>query len=205
MQFSTLSHDKTQIFLLFYKPTARDAYLNRLVAFWNGPYCHVEMAFPERTGEEAWEKEVWGSSIYQGETVFFKPKAYSRDGYFSFAIEVTQAQRIKIKEYCRMQSEAGVGFNLWAMYLSYLPFKVLDLDGTFCSKHVANALSVGQVEGFHNKGVQPSQMTPSSLYRMLLSRSQLQSPIVHVIPSRMTQDAGQCSAQALLEIIIKKS
>ena len=204
MQFSSLTHDKTQIFLLFYKPTSNDPFLNRLVAYWNGPYCHVEMAFPERIGDEAWEKEVWGSSIYQGENIFFKPKTYARDGYFSFAIEVTHAQRIKIKEYCRMQSEQGVGFNLWAMYLSYLPFQVVDLEGTFCSKHVANALCVGQVEGFH-KDVTPSQVTPSSLYKMLLKKSQMQSPIVHVIPSRMTQDAGQSSAHVLREIIIKTS
>jgi hypothetical protein len=204
MQFSQLVHDRTQIYLLFYRPTASDPFLNRLVAYWNGPYCHVEMAFPERTGDEVWEKEVWGSSIFQGESIFFKPKTYSRDGYFSFAIEVTQAQRIKIKEYCRMQTEQAVAFNLWAMYLSYLPFQVVQLEGTFCSKHVANALCVGNVEGFH-QGVNPSQVTPSSLFRMLLRKSQMQSPIVHVIPSRMTQDTGQSSAQALLEIIVKNS
>jgi hypothetical protein len=62
------------------------------VAFFNGPYCHVEMAFPERYGEAVWEREVWGTSIYQDESVFYKPKSYSRDGYFSFAIEVSQVR-----------------------------------------------------------------------------------------------------------------
>jgi hypothetical protein len=201
MQFSTLAtHDKVQIYLLFYKPSSNDPFQNRLVAFFNGPYCHVEMAFPERYGDEAWEKEVWGTSVYQGESIFFKPKTYQRDGYFSFAIEVTQAQRIKIKEYCRMQAEREIMFNRWAMYLSYLPFHLMNIEGTFCSKHVANALQIGQVEGLDN--VNPALVTPSSLYPMLLKKSQMDSPIVHVIPSRMCESVQQSSAQSLLREII---
>ena len=204
MQFTTLaSYDKVQIYLLFYKPSCNDPFQNRLVAFFNGPYCHVEMAFPERHGDEAWEKEVFGTSVYQGETIFFKPKTYQRDGYFSFAIEVTQAQRIKIKEYCRLQAEREVGFSKLAMYLSYLPFHLMHVEGTFCSKHVASALQVGQVEGLDQ--VNPALVTPSSLYRMLLKKSQMESPIVHVVPSRMSNDNGQSSAQTLLKEIIVKS
>jgi len=201
MQFSTLaSHDKVQIYLLFYKPTVKDPFQNRLVAFFNGPYCHVEMAFPEKHGDEIWEKEIYGTSVYQGETIFFKPKTYQRDGYFSFAIEVTQAQRIKIKEYCRMQSERQVMFNRWAMYLAYLPFHLMNIEGTFCSKHVASALQMGQVEGLDK--VNPALVTPSSLFRMLLKKSQMDSPIVHVVPSRMCEDVQQSSAQSLLREII---
>jgi hypothetical protein len=205
MQFTTLaSHDKVQIYLLFYKPTATDPFQNRLVAFFNGPYCHVEMAFPELHGDEPWEKEVWGTSVYQGESIFLKPKTYQRDGYFSFALEVTQAQRIKIKEYCRQQAEREVMFCKWAMYLSYLPVQLLRREGTFCSKHVSSALQMGQVEGFHN--VNPNLVTPSSLYRMLLTRSQMPSPIVHVVPSRMSEETQQSSAHSLLrDIIVKRS
>jgi hypothetical protein len=204
MQFATLAaHDKVQIYLLFYRPSASDPFQNRLVAYFNGPYCHVEMAFPERHGEELWEKEVWGTSVYQGESIFFKPKTYQRDGYFSFALEVTQAQRIKIKEYCRQQAEREVMFCKWAMYLSYLPLQMLRTNGTFCSKHVSSALQMGQVEGFQD--VNPSLVTPSSLYRMLLKKSQTDSPIVHVVPSRMSEDTQQSSAQSLLrEIIVKR-
>jgi hypothetical protein len=205
MQFSSLaSNDKVQIYLLFYKPTASDPFQNRLVAFFNGPYCHVEMAFPERgiLDETQWEKgEVWGTSVYQGETIFFKPKTYQRDGYFSFAIEVTQAQRIRIKEYCRMQAEREVTFSRLAMYMAYLPWQVMDVEGTFCSKHVASALQVGQVEGLDQ--VNPSLVTPSSLFRMLLRKSQqMDSPIVHVVPSRMSEDSMQSSAQSLLREMI---
>ena len=204
MQFPTLaSHDKVQIYLLFYKPSTGDPFQNRLVAFFNGPYCHVEMAFPERHGDEPWEKEVWGTSVYQGESIFFKPKTYQRDGYFSFAIEVSQAQRIKIKEYCRVQAEQEVTFSRLAMYLSYLPVHLMHIEGTFCSKHVASALQVGQVEGMDR--VNPSLVTPSSLYRMLLQKSNMESPIVHVVPSRMNGDNRQSSAQTMMKEIIVKS
>jgi len=197
MQFTTLVHDRAQIYLLFYKPSHRDPFQNRLVAYFDKPFCHVEMAFPEKYGDEPWEKDMWGTSIYQGETVFFKQKTYQRDGYFSVAIEVSQAQRIKIKEYCRMQAESSIGFSRMAMYLSYLPVQLMQVQGTFCSKHVAHALLQGQVEGLQS--LNPSLVTPSSLYRTLIN---MKAPIVQVIPSRMSEDSSQLSANTLLREII---
>ena len=203
MQFTTLIHDRSQIYLLFYRPSADDPFQNRLVSYFDSPYCHVEMAFPEKNGDEPWEKEIWGTSIYQGDSIFFKPKTYQRDGYFSFAIEVSQAQRIKIKEYCRMQAEQKVQFSRMAMYLAYLPFQLMNVEGTFCSKHVASALLAGQVEGLQH--LNPSLVTHSSLYRTLLKKSLMESPIVQVIPSRMSNDHGQNSAHVLQEIIIESN
>ena len=81
--------DKVQVYLLFYKPTRQDPIQNRLVSFIDGPFCHVEMAIPDRFGEEPWERVVWGSSIYQDETVFLKQKTYKREGYVSIGLEVT--------------------------------------------------------------------------------------------------------------------
>ena len=104
MNLKVIPIDRAQIYLLFYKPTSSDPFQNRLVAHFDSPFSHVEMAFPERYGEEIWEKEIWGSSIYQGEAVFFKPKTYQRSGYVSFAIEVNVAQMCKIKSYCRQQN-----------------------------------------------------------------------------------------------------
>jgi hypothetical protein len=116
MNLKVFPTDKSQIHLLFYKPTASDPFQNRLVSFFDGPFCHVEMAFSERVGEELWEKEVWGSSIYQGETVFFKQKSYRRDGYVSLGIEVNMGQMHKIRSYCRQQTESKVPFCIKSMY-----------------------------------------------------------------------------------------
>jgi hypothetical protein len=180
MQFTPLSDEYVQIYLLFYMPASDDAFQNRLVAFFNGPFCHVEMAFPEKYGTEPWDTEVLGSSIYQGETIFFKPKTYQREGYFSFAIEVTKAQCLKIKHYCRVQSENGVPFSKLAMYAAYLPVQLFRVEGTFCSKHVTMALQEGFVEGVMH--LNPCLVTPSSLYRAL---NRAHSPIVQVVPSKM--------------------
>lgn len=182
MQFTPLSDENVQIYLLFYRPASDDPFQNRLVAFFDGPFCHVEMAFPEKYGTEPWEKEVWGSSIYQGDTIFYKTKTYQREGYFSFAIEVTKSQCLKIKNYCRMQSENGVGFSKLAMYSAYLPVQFFNIEGTFCSKHVAMALQEGFVQDVLH--LNPCLVTPSSLYRALLLNSS-KSPIVQVVPSKM--------------------
>ena len=54
MKLPAVVSDRTQIILLFYKPSSEDPLLNRLVALFDPPYCHVEMAFPERYGDEPW-------------------------------------------------------------------------------------------------------------------------------------------------------
>jgi hypothetical protein len=199
MQFTHLTEEMEQIYLLFYEPTWRDAIQNRVVAFFNGPFCHVEIVFPEKFGIAPWEKEVWGSSIYQGDTIFYKTKTYQREGYISFAIEVTKLQCLKIKNYCRMQAEKGVKFSKIAMYSAYLPFQVFkDMNGTFCSKHVTLALQEGGIRDIMH--LNPCLVTPSSLYRVLLMNS-AQSPIVQVVPSKMT---NACNMSSTSNIICSK-
>ena len=191
MQFTPITDDKVQIYLLFYRPASDDPFQNRLVAYFDGPFCHVEMAFPEKYGVEPWEKEVWGSSIYQGDTIFFKTKTYQREGYFSWAIEVTKSQCLKIKNYCRTQSENGVKFSKLAMYSAYLPFEIFkNVDGTFCSKHVTMALQEGGVDEIMQ--LNPCLVTPSSLYKILVMNS-TQNPIVHVVPSKMCPSSPSLS------------
>ena len=198
MNLKVIPTDKAQIYLLFYKPTSSDPFQNRLVSFFDGPFCHVEMAFSERFGEELWEKEVWGSSIYQGETIFFKPKTYKRDGYVSFGIDVSMNQMHKIRSYCRKQMDLKVPFCLKSMYAAYLPFQVINTDATFCSKHVTNALQYGGI--YNGLGLNPALTTPSQLFRLLNSHS----PILQVVPSRMIPENSQiCSAKMVRDLVNK--
>ena len=137
MRLSGIVSDRAQIVLLFYKPGATDPFVNRLVAFFDPPYCHVEMAFPERYGDEPWEKVIWGSSIFQGspfafpffrapntlpgrtdvwagEPVFFKKRSYQRDGYVSIALEVTlhsKATPTRPSSVHLMRSDAPLGIH----------------------------------------------------------------------------------------------
>ena len=194
MQFTALKVDRAQVYLLFYKPSKTDPLLNKVVALVDGPFCHVEIAFPERFGEEPWEREVWGSSVYQGESIFFQRKTYQRDGYVSFAIELSVQQMLRLKAYCRAQTERGVAFSQLAMYAAYLPFQVLTTDDTFCSKHVTLALQDAAIsEVMHLK---PALVTPSSLYRTLQVKA---SPIVQMVPGKMTVQKSLWSAQAMAE------
>jgi len=165
--------------LLFYKPAPDDPMLNRIVAYFDSPFCHVEMALPMKVGGEPWDRVMIGSSIYQNQTVFFKPKTYERDGYVSFSIEISVAQLYKIKSFCRYHMERMTPFNVYAMYGAYLPVQLIDTDGTFCSKHVTQALQHANVSLAH--GINPALTTPSSLYKRLKANK----PIVQLIPVRM--------------------
>ena len=178
MDLRVLVPKRVQIYLLFYKPTRQDPFQNRLVSIFDSPFCHVEMAIPQRFGEEPWERTVWGSSIYQDEAVFFKEKTYKRDGYVSIAIEVTVTQLYNIRAYCRHHAERGTPFSLIAMYAAYLPFQLVDTEATFCSKHVTNALKAGGVRAVES--LNASTTTPSRLYHALKRQA-----ILQVIPSRM--------------------
>ena len=189
--------NRVQIYLLFYKPKENDPYLNRLVALADGPFSHVEMAFSERWGEQPWEKELWGSSIYQGETVFFKPKTYARDGYISIALDVTLPQMYKIKSYCKQEQENKVAFNRNAMFAAYFPFyQFINTRDTFCSKHVTAALQHGGVTEVQD--LNPSLMTPSKLYNKLSSQT-----VQVVVPSKMYAKgaSSRCTATMVRDLL----
>lgn len=197
MNLNVITTNRAQIYLMFYKPTPSDPVLNRLVAFFDGPFCHVEMAFPDRYGEEPWEKEIWGSSIFQGETVFYRPKTYKRDGYVSFAIEVSLSQLYKIRSFCKQQMHAKVPFCIKSMYAAYVPFQIYTNDAaTFCSKHVTSALQYGNIEMVN--GINPALMTPSRLYSILKSKA----PIVQAVPCKMLPtNVNPCCAKLVKDLI----
>jgi hypothetical protein len=178
MDLRIVTVPKVQVYILFYKPTGTDPFQNRMVAFMDGPFCHVEMAIPDRCGHEPWDRIVWGSSIYQNEPVFFKQKSYRRDGYVSIAIEVTLPQLQQMRAFCQYHAERETPFSTSAMYAAYLPFQLFDTEATFCSKHVAQALQSAGLAAVDR--INPALTTPSMLYRCLK-----RTAILQVVPSRM--------------------
>ncbi len=199
MNLNVIPFDRHQIYLLFYKPTEKDPFQNRLVAYVDGPFCHVEIAFPERFGQEPWEKTVWGSSIYQDETVFFVNKKYQRDGYVSCAIEVTTHQYHRIKNFCREQAERQTPFSKLAMYHSFLPFSLFHFNGTFCSKYVTMALQAGYLDIVAN--LNPNIISPSKLYHHVNT----QNSILQAVPSKMSKDnVVPCSINFIRDIMMKQ-
>ena len=198
MDLRVLVAEKVQVYILFYKPSSDDPFLNRLVAFWDGPFCHCEMAFTERVGEEPWDRVVWGSSIYQNEPVFYRQKTYKRDGYASIAIEVTIPQMHRIRSFCRHHAERQTRFSLPAMYAAYLPVQLLQTDATFCSKHVTHALQAGGVESLADAN--PALMTPSRLYRRLT-----RTAIVQALPTRMKMVPRRLGEEDLIARFVRLS
>ena len=183
MNLRVLPSEKVQLYLLFYKPSCDDPFLNRLVAYFDAPFCHVEIAIPTRVGDDPWDRTMMASSIYQNQTVFFKPKTYDRHGYISFAIEISVAQLYKIKSFCKHHTERMTPFSLGAMYAAYLPLQLVETNATFCSKHVTQALQFAAVPLADN--INPSLTTPSNLYKRLVSANGGAAAILQVIPSRM--------------------
>jgi hypothetical protein len=178
MDLRIVTVPKVQVYILFYKPTASDPFQNRMVAYLDGPFCHVEMAIPDRCGHEPWDRVVWGSSIYQNEPVFYKQKSYRRDGYVSIAIEVTPAQQQRLRSFCQYHAARGTPFSRAAMYAAYLPFQLFETDSTFCSKHVAQALQLVGLPAVRD--LNPALVTPSMLHRCLEGNA-----ILQVVPGRM--------------------
>ena len=183
MKLSHVANDRAQILLLFYKPSDTDHILNRLVAKADPPFSHVEIAFPESHGDMPWEKEIWGSSIFQGETVFFKPRTYQRDGYVCIALEVSLMQQRKVMQFCDRQTKECIPFHANAMYFAHFPFQLVYTKGTFCSKHIADALQYGNVG--HTNQLNPALTTPSRLHAFFSQNKQNGQPIIQGIPSRM--------------------
>lgn len=77
MQPNTLNHFKTtmEVVLFFHKPTPDDHYINHAVAAVDGPFSHVEIAFPSYSGNKTAQSDstkiLFGSSIFQGGSCFF--------------------------------------------------------------------------------------------------------------------------------------
>ena len=178
MDLRLIPPQRGQVYLLFYKPTSQDPLQNRLVSYFDGPFCHVEMAIPDRYGDDPSQKVMWGSSIYQNEPVFYKQKTYRRDGYVSIAIEVTMQQLQTVRQFCMYHAAQQTPFSVAAMYAAYLPFQLIETDATFCSKHVAHALQAAGISAV--EGINPALTTPSLLYRSLV-----RTAILQVVPSRM--------------------
>jgi hypothetical protein len=176
------------VMLTFYHPPANDNFMNRLVAWFDGPFSHVEICFSDGTS----------SSIFAGETVFVQQRRFSNPNYQMVSIPVTELQAQRARAFCCTQAARRVGFDNVGMYLSALaldsgsfspcarsknnnanrnsngnpnlggalaPSGTVPTTGatTYCSKHVVHALQYAGVEGFED--LDPSRTTPSALFR----------------------------------------
>jgi len=160
------------VVLLFYKPPADDPFMNRVVAWLDGPYCHCEIAFIPAAAQQG-GLQILASSIYADEPVFLKNRTFSNTQYDSITLTVKPWQVHKMLQFCRDAVERKQGFDTWGFYTCMLPgsgffFQSGGRDVTFCSKFVAECLQHGDVCEF--KSLMPTQCTPSALHRETLAR-----------------------------------
>jgi hypothetical protein len=99
-----------------------------------------------------------------------------------------------------MQADSNVPFGVAAMYAAYLPIQVLSTDATFCSKHVTKALQYALLPELMS--LNPALVTPSSLYRSLVSSQGQGSPIVQVVPGKMTTDKSISTANFMAKDMV---
>lgn len=159
-----------QLTLTFYKPPRDDPWINRMVAFFDGPFSHVEISF----------SDGMSSSIFAGETVFMHKRTLANPNYTLVTIPVTEQQAGLAREFCLEQASRCVSFDGWGMYASFLVPSIASgcivarkhqqqqaaaaaAESTFCSKHVVMALQHAGVEGFEH--LLPWKATPSAIYK----------------------------------------
>eukprot|EP00960_Hanusia_phi_P074387 768228-Hanusia_phi.AAC.4 len=168
--------------ILFYKPIEGDCFMNRLVGYFDPPFCHVEVRF----------ENGMASSIFSGEKVFFKQRTYANPNYVIEAITVPDASYMDMYRVCAERERVGMGFDSFGMYTSVLPIiKPIGSGSTFCSRHVTEVLQAGKVSEVMQ--LDASKMSPSRLYQVL-KRSK--RTIIDSVPYKMNKMLAETHPQA---------
>ena len=154
------------IHMYFYAPSAADHILNHVVVTWDPPYSHCDVQF----------QDGMASSVFRGETLYWRKRRFSKPGYSRMTLNVRQADYDNAYRLCQERAASSLAFDAWGMFT--LPLSgMLGLerrDHTFCSKHCTEVLQVAGVKAV--AGLDPRAMTPSGLRRALHSSS---SSVLH--------------------------
>ena len=177
---------ETYMMLLLYEPPKDDPFINRAVAWIDGPYSHIELVFADGTA----------SSIYAGETVFMHYRRFANPNYTTVGITASAEQVARARKYCSDATASFVGFDDVGMYTSRLsqPIKSMcrgvwgtcsaisrlflyrghqqkqNVEVTFCSKYVTCALQYAGIVGFER--LDANATSPSQLYRFVSALAQ---------------------------------
>eukprot|EP00961_Rhodomonas_salina_P008497 115836-Rhodomonas_salina.1 len=96
-----MSQEKRKLNVMFYKPPAGDVLLNRMVAFVDPPYSHVELCFEDGSA----------TSIFHGENVFLQPRTYSNPNYTIVTLSIPAANYNIALQHCLAAKKRGVAFH----------------------------------------------------------------------------------------------
>lgn len=168
--------------ILFLNGTQESHWMNRLVSYFDPPFCHVEIEFDMQTrslpapsyfsmfmhseGQKPMHKTI-ASSIYAGETVFVKERKFANPHYSIVTLNVPTSDFFKMYNFCLSAQANKTEFNEWGMYTSFFTCccKFPKKNATFCSEYITNVLKSGNVKCVQH--VQSSKMSPSKLWKIL--------------------------------------
>lgn len=166
MQPSTCMQPKSRtIRVLFLKPGPKEHWFNRLVAYVDGPFFHVELDLDSVTTGQL---QVLATSIYANETVFLKPRTFANPQYEIISINITTIQFDKLHAFCKNACESNIGYNGCALYATFMPCLTplcTSNKTTFCSEYITKALQHAGIK--ETLQLNPAHVTPSSLHRIL--------------------------------------
>lgn len=144
----------------FYEPPADkdDSWLNRLVSTWDAPYAHCDIQF----------QDGMASSVFRGETMYWKKRRFSKPGYSRITLSVGQADYDRAYSQCEHRHNINMAFDAVGMFALPLAgiFGGVDRERhTFCSKHCTEVLQVAGVKAVAD--LNPRATSPSALRRVL--------------------------------------
>jgi hypothetical protein len=141
----------------FYTPSGTDSWLNHLVTRWDPPYAHCDIQF----------QDGMASSVFRGESLYWKKRKFTKPGYSRVTLAVNQAEYDRAYAMCHERHRSSLSFDAVGMFT--LPLSsYLNTDRkthTFCSKHCTEVLQVAGVRAVTD--LVPQAMTPSALQRVL--------------------------------------
>lgn len=137
--------------LCFYDPTHdNQGLVNKIVSFFDGPYCHVELFWPP-TSEAV--------SMYMGSGVIIRKREFDEKRYTRLKIPCTIQQMTTAYLHAQYLQQQGTRFNVLALtpLAGFLPANKF----SYCSKLVAEILTHANIVEI------PTNVSPSHLYRIL--------------------------------------
>jgi hypothetical protein len=147
----------------FYSPSETDHFINHIVTTWDPPYAHCDVQF----------QDGMASSVYQGETIYWRKRRFTKPGYNRVTLSVGQAEYDRAYQLCRDRFASSLAFDALGMYTLPLSsvFGARRAGYTFCSKHCTEVLQAAGVRSVAD--LDPRAMTPSALRRALHGSSVL--------------------------------
>ena len=144
----------SELKLFFYTPKNETCSVNAWVARLDGPFCHVEMQFPNGLA----------CSIVMDSTVRLIKRSFDPCFYTGVKIKTTQDRVQAALRLAREMTEAKVQFGF---YESTTAPPLSPASRTYCSKLMRYILSQSQIMPQHFSA-SSIPLTPSALYRNLL-------------------------------------